>query len=86
MNYEEYFCSLTDKQLDQMIINLQDSVNKVLETERPILDNLVEKAKKEWSSRYPETICPSLYDKVMKTGGFDFYYTGPRITVELKEE
>ena len=86
MNYEEYFVSLTDKQLDQMILNLQSGVDKVLVSEKLVLEKIIQKAKNEWESRHPGTICPSLYDKATKSGGFDFYYTGPRLTIELGEE
>ena len=70
-----------------MILNLHAGVSRMtMETEKRVLEGIVERAEKEWINRYPNTICPSLHEKISKTGGFDFYYTGPRVTVDLEEE
>lgn len=82
MTYEQYFNSLSDSNLDAMIVRLIESSKKVDGENRQILEKLFNKANTEWRHRYPGTVCPSLHRKAGISGEYPECYSGPVITIE----
>jgi hypothetical protein len=71
---------LTDIELDKLIGELIE----LSPEERTVTsEEMGRGASTEWTSRYPDTISPSVYSLAMERGGFPSCYTGPQRTVEL---
>ena len=71
---------LSDQELDSVIFNLS---NQSIEVNGPEFEHAARLAAGEWTKRYPNTICPSLWDKARDAGGFPSCYTGPTETIAL---
>lgn len=70
----------TDTELDNLIGRL---IELPPEERTSSTEQMGREASTEWTSRYPDTISPSVYALAMERGGFPSCYTGPQQTVEL---
>ena len=71
---------LSDQELDSVIFNL--SIESV-EVNGLEFEHAARLAAGEWHKRYPNTICPSLWNRARDEGGFPSCYTGPTDTIAL---
>tara|TARA_Y100000310_G_scaffold309250_1_gene353172 strand:- start:1272 stop:1595 length:324 start_codon:yes stop_codon:yes gene_type:complete len=71
---------LSDKELDTIISHLS---TQSIEVNGPEFEHAARLAAGEWTKRYPNTICPSLWNRARDAGGFPSCYTGPTDTVSL---
>jgi len=72
--------TLSDRDLDSIIFELSTRSAQEL---GPELEHAGRLAAQEWRIRYPDTICPSLWQQARDDGGFPSGYTGPTDTIAL---
>ena len=81
--YDLYFSNLSDRELDGAIVTITDSCKTLKGPDRAVMESLGMKAAAEWRSRHPGTICPTMHDRAMASGGFPSCYSGPTGTIVL---
>ena len=72
--------TLSDRELDSIIFELSTRSTSELGDE---LEHVGRLAAQEWRARYPNTICPSLWQQAREQGGFPPKYNGPTDTIAL---
>jgi len=73
MKAKKPLCDLTDKELNMCIALAIQSASRSSKS-----------FAEEWQRRYPNTICPFLFNRAMERGGFPDCYQGPRQTIDLE--
>jgi|ETNvirnome_2_300_1030623.scaffolds.fasta_scaffold00387_8 hypothetical protein len=81
--YDLYFSNLSDRELDGAIVTITDSCKTLQGPDRAVMESLGMKAAGEWRRRHPGTICPTMYNRAMDSGGFPSCYSGPTDTIVL---